>query len=295
MNDYIIMTDSCIDLPNKMAEEMELSVIPLSVRVDEKDYTNYLDEREITFKEFYRLLRAKAKTSTSQANPIAFIEAMTPILESGKDVIFIGISSALSGTFNSSLQAKEELKEKFPDRKIILIDSISASMGQGLLVTYAYRLKQEGKSIDEVAKWVEENKIKLSHLFTVDDLNHLKRGGRLSPVKAMVGTIMRVKPILHVSSLGKLTVQGKARGRQSAIAALVDRMAETIEKPEGQTIYISHGDCEEDALKAKELIINRLPIKDVVIGYIGPVIGSHSGPSTLAIFYLGNERAESDD
>lgn len=295
MNDYIIMTDSCVDLPSELAKKMGLVVLPLSVKIEEKVYYNYLDEKEITFKSFYDALRNKAKTQTSQATPAQFLELMKPILDAGKDILYIAFSSALSGTYNSSLIAKEELEPLYPNQKIILVDSLCASMGQGLLVTYAYKEKVKGKSLEEVAKWVEDNKINISHLFTVGDLNHLRRGGRLSPIKAIIGTILRVKPLLHVSSLGKLTVVDKSRGRMSSLDDLVNRMISSIDHPEGQTVYISHGDCLEDALYVKKQIMEKLPIKDFAINYIGPVIGSHSGLDTLAIFYIGHDRIGNDE
>jgi DegV family protein with EDD domain len=292
MGEYVIITDSCIDLPAELVTSLGLEYLPLSVKMEDQVYFNYLDEREISFVDFYRELREKKKTQTAQANPEDFLRIMRPHLEQGKDILSISLSSALSGTFNSSRIAREELLEEFPDRKIILIDSLSASMGQGLLVTYAAEMKKAGKTIDEVAAWVDNNKLKICHLFTVNDLNHLRRGGRLALIPALLGTILRVKPLLHVSSEGKLTVEGKARGRSSAIEQLFERLKATIENPEGQTIYISHGDCIEDAEYLKKKIIEALPIKEVVINYIGPVIGSHSGPGTLAVFFFGNDRIE---
>ena len=294
MEDYLIVTDSCVDLPAEVAEAMNLVILPLSVRAEDNNYFNYLDEREITFKDFYNELRSKKQTQTSQLNPENFIQAFEPILQAGKDILSISFSSALSGTYHSSVLAKEELLEKYPERKIITIDSLAASMGQGLLLTYVSRIKQEGKSIDEVASWVEKNKLNICHLFTVDDLNHLRRGGRLSTISALLGTILRVKPLLHVSKEGKLSVQGKARGRQSAISLMLERMENTIVEPQDQTIYISHGDCLEDALYLKDEVQKRFGVGEILINYIGPVIGSHSGPGTLAIFYWGNDRSKNE-
>jgi DegV family protein with EDD domain len=290
MNDYVIVTDSCIDLPDRLAKSLALEVIPLSVRVEDKVYYNYLDEREISFQEFYKELHEKKRTQTSQLNPEAFLQVFERLLKAGKDILSISFSSALSGTYASSLLAKEELEEKYPGRKIVTIDSLCASMGQGLLLTYAARLKAEGKSLEEVASWVERNKLRVSHLFTVDDLHHLRRGGRLSTISALLGTILRVKPLLHVSKEGKLTVQDKARGRSSAINMILERMQKTIVNPEEQIIYISHGDALEDAEYLREQILKSMPVKEVIINYIGPVIGSHAGPGTLALFYLGNDR-----
>ncbi|MGI6768528.1 MAG: DegV family protein [Bacilli bacterium] len=292
MGEYIIITDSCIDLPADLVASLGLEYLPLSVKMEDKVYFNYLDEREISFSDFYRELREKKKTQTAQANPEDFLRILRPHLKQGKDILSISLSSALSGTYNSSRIARDELLKEFPDRKIILIDSLSASMGQGLLVTYAARMKKTGKNIEEVAAWVEANKLRISHLFTVNDLNHLRRGGRLALIPALLGTILRVKPLLHVSPEGKLTVEGKARGRQSAIDRLFERMVNTIENSEEQTIYISHGDCIEDAEYLKNKIIAALPVKEILINYIGPVVGSHSGPGTLAVFFLGNDRIE---
>lgn len=290
MNKYIILTDSCIDLPSRMAEEMELMVVPLSLIIDDVNYYNYLDEREITFKNFYQLLREGKTTQTSQVNPQRFIEIMEPILVSGYDILSISFSSALSGTYNSSAIAKNDLLEKYPERKIITIDSLCASMGQGLLLTYAAKLKKEGHSLDDVAKWVEENKTNLCHLFTVGDLNHLRRGGRLSYAKAILGTILKIKPLLHVNKEGKLVQTGATRGRKSSLIKMVERMEKTIINPKEQTIYISHGDCLDEIIELKQIIMERLPVKDVIINYVGPVIGSHSGINTVAIFYLGTDR-----
>jgi DegV family protein with EDD domain len=290
MNDYVILTDSCIDLSNELANELRLEVVPLSVKVEEKTYVNYLDEREISFNDFYKELRSKKKTQTSQANPEDFLNVMKPFLEKGLDILSISFSSALSGTYNSTVIAAEELRELYPNRKIITIDSLSASSGQGLLLTYAAKMKASSRTIDEVASWVEDNKLNLCHLFTVDDLNHLKRGGRLSSTTAFLGTLLSVKPILHVSNEGKLVAQSKAKGRTNSIIKMVDRMEQTIVDPNGQLIYISHGDSLDDALKLRDLIVKRIPVGEVVINYVGPVIGSHSGPGTLALFYLGNDR-----
>lgn len=288
MKDFVIFTDSCIDLPHQQTLDMQIEVIPLCINLEGQVYYNYLDERDITFKTFYQALREKKQPITSQINPQGFIDAMEPFLIEEKDILSISFSSALSGTYQSSLIARDELLEKYPERKIIMIDSLCASMGQGLLVKYASDLRQEGKSIDEVASWVEKNKTKIVHLFTVGDLNHLRRGGRLSYGKAFLGSILRIKPLLHVTSDGKLVQTGMARGRMTSLKKMVERMTETIENP--QVIYISHGDCLEDALELKDMILEKLNVDDIVINFVGPVIGSHSGLDTLALFYIGNDR-----
>jgi len=290
MNKFQLLTDSCVDLPSGFVEELDVKVIPLSFSIQDKEYLNYLDERELSNQQFYQLLRERVISKTTQINEYRFIEFFEPFLQEGYDILYIGFSSALSGTYNSSVQAANELQTKYPNQKIITIDSLAASMGQGLLVTYAARLKKEGKSLEEIVKWVEDNKRKICHLFTVGDLNYLRRGGRLSYSKALLGTILRVKPLLHVSNEGKLVQTGMKRGRMSALDAMISRLVETIENPEGQTIFISHGDCLDDAEYVKEQIKAKLPVGEIMIHYIGPVIGSHSGLDTLAIFYYGNDR-----
>jgi DegV family protein with EDD domain len=284
------MSDSAVDLPSELEREFDLKIIPMCVDVKGKTYFNYLDGREISSKEFYDILRKGVVTKTSMINPEAFIEFMDPFLKEGYDILYIGFSSALSGTFNSANIAKEELQQIYEDRQIVLIDSLCASLGQGLLVSYACKLKQAGKSLEEVALFVEENKLNICHLFTVGDLNHLRRGGRLSYAKALLGTVLRIKPILQVNKEGKLVQTGSTRGRKQSIEKMFARMKETIVDPKNQIVYISHGDCLEEALELKREIIKELHVQEVLINYIGPVIGSHSGLGTLAIFYLGNDR-----
>ena len=290
MNDFAIVTDSSCDLPGKLAEELELTVLPLAVHLDGKDYFNYLDGREISFKDFYGKLREELKCTTSAVNVEAFVGAMEALLQAGKDVLCIAFSSGLSNTFNASQLAVQELAEKYPDRKIYAVDSLCASLGQGLLLYLAVQKKRQGKTIDEVRQWVEENKLHICHWFTVDDLNHLKRGGRISSGTALIGTMLGIKPVMHVDDEGHLIGMGKARGRKSSLSALVDRMAETVVNPENQTIFISHGDCYQDAKWVGDEAKKRFGVKDVVINYVGPVIGAHSGPGTLALFFYGTKR-----
>lgn len=289
MKDYVILTDSCVDLTSEMVKEMGVEVIPLSINLGDKVYYNYLDEREITSKDFYQLLRDKKMPTTSQISPQSFLDFIEPFIQAGKDILSISFSSALSGTFQSSVIAREELLEKYPYQKIITIDSLCASMGQGLLVKYASDLRKEGKTIEEVATWVESNRTKVSHLFTVGDLNHLRRGGRLSYGRALLGSILMIKPLLHVNEEGKLVQTGIARGRKTSLKRMVERLAKTIDNPD-QVVYISHGDCLDDVLLFKEMLLEKVKVKDIVINYVGPVIGSHSGLDTIAVFYLGNDR-----
>ncbi|MDO5601513.1 MAG: DegV family protein [Oscillospiraceae bacterium] len=286
---YQIVTDSSADLSPKQVEEYGLEVIPLTLTLEGKDYKNYPDGREIGFQEFYNTLRGGKMSTTSQVNAQAFKEYFKPLLKNG-DILYLGFSSGLSGTVNSGRMAAEELEEYYPDRKIIVVDTLAASLGQGLLVDYACRMKREGKSIDEVAAWVENNKLRLAHWFTVDDLNHLKRGGRVSGAAAFFGTMLNIKPVLHVDDEGHLIPMEKVRGRKASLDALVDHMIKTGEDLEQQVVFISHGDCLTDAEYVEEQVKKRCHVKDVKINYVGPVIGSHSGPGTMALFFLAKNR-----
>lgn len=291
MNDsYLIVTDSCSDLPVEMVKEMKLDVIPLSVEIQGKVYKNYPDERDLKVQDFYDMLRDKQVAKTSLINVGEYLEFFEEKLQKGKDILYIAFSSALSGSCQSSIIAKNELKEKYPDRKIIVVDSLSASMGQGLLISYAVDKKNEGSSIEEVAKWLEDHKLNLCHLFTVDDLGTLKRGGRLSGTQALLGSLLKVKPVLHVTNEGKLVPIKKARGRKTSLQTIVDLMKEQITDSKDQTIFISHGDDLDDALYTAELIKEQIGVKDIKYGFIGPVVGAHSGPKTIAVFFMGKQR-----
>lgn len=290
MADFVLFTDSNCDLPNDLAQEMELVVLPLTVSLDDTIYYNYLDEREITYKDFYQRLPSIKTTRTAAANQHEFAEYMEPLLQSGKDVLYLGFSSGLSTTYNNARMAADELREKYPERKIMTVDTLCSSLGQGLLIWHAWQLKKAGKTIDEVVAWLEENKLHLAHWFTVDDLMHLKRGGRVSAATAIVGSMLSIKPVMHVDNEGHLIAVGKARGRKASIKALVEQTKKLAIKPEEQTMFICHGDCLEDAEYFADLLRKELHVKEIIIGYIGPVIGSHSGPGTLAVFFLATER-----
>ena len=290
MNKFSIVTDSAGDLCHVMADELGVHVVPLKFNMQEKEYADWPDHRELGVKEFYDLLRAGERATTAALNANDFMEAVTPILEAGEDVLIMTFSSGLSTTYQSSVMAVEELREKYPERKIYTVDTLAASLGHGLLVWYAAQQRAEGKSIEEVRDWQEANKLKLAHWFTVDDLNHLKRGGRVSAATALVGTMLAIKPILHVDNDGKLISMSKARGRMASMKALADKMAETMDTTVNQTVFISHGDCEEEARKLGELVKERTGVEVDYISAIGPVVGAHSGPGTLALFFLGSER-----
>lgn len=290
MSDYVIMTDSSCDLPAKMADDMALSVLPLSVYIEDKKYTNYLDEREIAFSEIYAKLRTKCPAKTSAVNMNDFLAPMEEILKSGKDLLYIGFSSGLSGTYNAGAAAAQEMAEKYPDRKIYTVDSLCASMGQGLLVYHAWQHKQAGEAIEQVRDWVIDNRLHLCHYFTIDDLMFLKRGGRVSGATAVVGSMLSIKPIMHVDNEGHLIKIGTARGRKASIRALADGAGKLGIDLQNQVIFISHGDCLEEAEYLADIMRERFHVKDVVISYVGPVIGAHSGPGTIALFFLGTER-----
>ena len=291
MREYVIMTDSCCDLTDHMAKELELTVVPLTVHIDGHDYPNLLDGSAISFEDFYGKIRSGVLATTSAANVGQFQEAMRPILAEGKDIVSINFSSALSTTYQSACIAAQDMKEEFPDANIYVVDSLSASLGQGLLLYLTVQKKREGLSAQELVQWVEDNKLHIDHWFTVDDLNYLKMGGRVSATTAFLGTMLSIKPVMHTSDEGKLIPMSKARGRKASIAALVDRMEKTGIDIASQTVFISHGDCEDEANALADIIKAEIPgIAGVLVTYVGPVIGSHSGPGTLAIFFLGDHR-----
>lgn len=290
MSDYVLFTDSCCDLPMKLVEEMELVTEPLCVQMDNESYYNYLDEREISYKDFYARLPGIKNLKTSAINQQAFIDAMEPILAQGKDILYLGFSSGLSSTYASGAMAAQELQEKYPDRKIYTVDTLCASLGQGMLCYYAWLEKKVGKSIEEVRDFVEASKLHMCHWFTVDDLFHLKKGGRVSATTALLGSVLSIKPVMHMDNDGCLSLVGKARGRKASIKQIVQIMKESVIEPEKQVMFICHGGAQEDAEYLAELVRSEVQVKDIIINYVGPVIGAHSGPGTLALFFFGNQR-----
>lgn len=290
MSDYIIVTDSNADLTPELVEALDITLIPMEFQIDEKIYYNHPDGREMGFSDFYNLLRQGKVATTAQINFIRYTEIFEPILKAGKDLLYICFSSGLSGSYNSALAAAQGLRESYPDRKIVVTDSLSASMGEGLLVYLAVQEKKKGKAIEEVEQWLMDNRCKLCHWFTVDDLNHLKRGGRVSAASAFVGTMLNIKPVLHVDNEGHLIPMEKVRGRRKSLDALVEHMAQTAIDPQKQVIFVSHGDCPEDAAYVAGQVKERFGVQELYINFIGPVIGSHSGPGTVALFFLGTER-----
>lgn len=290
MSNYTIITDSSADLDQALAERLNVQVVPLSLLLGGKTYRDYPDRRELDPKELYARLRNKEVATTSAVNVADARAAMEPSLKAGEDVLFLAFSSGLSSTCQSIQLAAAELSEEYPDRKCYVVDTLCASLGQGLLVYLTAQKKAQGATIEEARDYAEDTKLHLCHWFTVDDLQFLKRGGRVSTTAAALGTMLSIKPVLHVDNAGHLINISKARGRKSSIQALVDKAAETAIEPAEQTMFICHGDCLEDAEYLAQLVRERLGVKDIHIGYTGPVIGAHSGPGTLALFFLGTER-----
>ena len=288
MSEFVIVTDSSADLPAGLVRELGVEVLPLSFTIQGNTYRNYPDDREMDPAVFYKMLRDGEAATTSAVNVAEYTALLEPLLQAGKDVLVLAFSSGLSTTYQSSVIAVNELSEQYPDRKLFTVDTLSASLGQGLLVWHAVQEQKRGQSIEAVRDWVEENKLRLCHWFTVDDLHFLKRGGRISAATAVVGTMLSIKPVLHVDDEGHLISMGKARGRGASLTALVDHMEQTA--TDVDTVFISHGDCLADAEKVAADVRKRFGTRDVVINTIGPVIGAHAGPGTVALFFLGTKR-----
>ncbi|MDL2248127.1 DegV family protein [Tyzzerella sp. OttesenSCG-928-J15] len=290
MSEYVIITDSATDLNQELVDKANVHVVPLSFVIDGNTYHDFTDHREMEPKVFYDMLRNKHTATTNAVNVNEYVEAITPYLNEGKDALLIVFSSGLSSTYSSAVIAAESLREEYPDRKILVVDSLSASMGQGLLVWLAAKEKEKGKTIDEVCSWVEENKLKICHKVTVDDLDFLKRGGRISGVSAAVGGVLNIKPMIHVDNEGRLINIQKVRGRKASLKTLVEMMKESAFKNIKQTVFISHGDCIEDVQYVCELVKENFSDAEIFINYIGPVIGAHTGPNVVALFYQGEPR-----
>lgn len=287
MRDYVITVNSTVDLPKEWLEERKVPVIPLKYTIDNETYT---DMEGLSSKEFFGKLRDGKMATTSQINPEEARAQLEPFLKEGKDVLHLGFSSGLSGTYNSMRIAGEELKEEYPEAKIIIIDTLCACLGEGLLLYKALQLKEAGKTIEETAKWVEENKLHICHNVTVDDLFHLHRGGRISKASAVLGSVVQIKPIIHMDENGKLQVVGKERGRKKSLNKIVDMAVEQIKGWDNDIAMITHGDCQEDAEYVAKLVRERLGIENILINNIGTVIGSHTGPGVVAVFVMGNKR-----
>lgn len=288
MSDYVIYTDSACDIAPEILKEwgVEFTELSFMFQGEDKQYLNF----DMPSDEFYQKMRNGEVAKTSAINITTFKEAFEEILKQGKDLLYIGFSSGLSNTYNVSTIAVEELKEKYPERKIIAVDTLSASAGMGLLVYLTVQKKSEGASIEEAAQFVSDNRLNLCHWFTVDDLVYLKRGGRISPTVAFVGGLLGIKPVMHMDNEGKLINMFKVRGRKAALQAIADKYGELSLTPNEETVFISHGDCIDDAKSLADIVKKTYGVEVKIFADIGPVIGAHSGPGTLALFFLGKER-----
>ncbi len=285
---FIITTDTASDLPMSYYQENNLPYCQLSFVIDGEAYQNF--DSRMNSSQFYDAVRGGAMPVTQQVNPDQAMNMFEPLLQEGNDILHIGFSSGLSGSYNSSVIAADELREKYPEATIITIDSLSASLGQGLLVHKALAMKNDGATMQEIADWVEENKLNVVHLVIADDLNHLHRGGRVSKASAVVGTALGIKPMIHVNDLGRLIAIEKVRGRKASLIKLADKMADKIQGCDNVDAFISHADCLEEAEFVAEQVKLKTGCTCTMIDYIGPVIGSHTGPGTVGLFFIGNKR-----
>ena len=285
MSDFKIITDSCCDFTDAMYKQYDVTCVPLSVLYKGQVHENFTDEASV--KALYDGIRGGEMPTTSAANPEGWANAVRPVLDAGYDVLCICFSSGLSTTYQSAVIAAAELKEFYPDRKINVVDSLCAALGQGLLVYHACRHRDAGESLEAVTAWVEANKLNVCHWVTVDDLTHLKRGGRVSAATAVVGTLLNIKPIIIMNDEGKLESVSKARGRKAAMETLVKKAGEAADM---DTMFIAHGDCPEEAEALAAALRQRYGVKNIHIGYVGPVIGAHTGPGVLVVFFMGQKR-----
>ena len=284
---YKIITDSCCDFTKEKYAELGLAVAPLMVNFRGESYPDRNDE---SLKDLYAGLRAGEVSTTAAVNPEQWAEAMEPVLKANEDVLVLAFSSGLSTSYQSAEIAAGDLREQYPDRTILVVDSLCASLGQGLLAYYACKKRDEGLGLQELYQWLLNNRLHLCHWFTVDDLMYLKRGGRINAATAIMGTMLSIKPVLHVDDEGHLVNVGKARGRRASIQAMTKKVGELAEGYDNSVMFISHGDCPEDAEYLRSLLESQYGVKEVYINYVGAVIGSHSGPGTLALFFMGEHR-----
>jgi DegV family protein with EDD domain len=289
MSDYIIVSDATLDLPVNIIKEFDIKVIPMGMEIENVSYSHYPDERELSIEDFYAKLKSGAVSHTTQITPSVFTDFFTEILSKGLDILYIAFSSGLSGTYHAAQLVTKDLKEEFPDRKIYCVDSLCASIGEGLLVYNAARKKREGLNIEELKEWVEENKTAARHWFTVKDLFYLKRGGRITSIEAVVGTALKIRPILSTDDQGKLVVVSKIRGSRAELDYMVNKLEAEGTNLSDQTVFIGHGDDLTQAQELERVIRSRNLVKDVVITKIGPIIGTHTGPGMLALVYMGKK------
>ncbi|MCR2036494.1 DegV family protein [Adlercreutzia caecimuris] len=288
---FAIVTDSSSNLPEDIIDQHDLTVLPLTFMVDGEEYRSYLKGEKTDLSQFYTMMREGKVITTSLPNLKESRESIEALLREGRDVLYLGFSSGLSGTYQAIELLLTELAGLYPDRTVASVDTLAASLGEGLLVYYAAKMREEGASIEKVRDWVEEHKLHLAHWFTVDDLMFLFRGGRVSRTSAWAGTLLNIKPVMHVDDEGHLIPLEKVRGRKKSLKALVDHMEQTAMSPVAdQTVFITHGDCLQDAEYVADLVRERFGVSDVLINWVDPVIGAHSGPGTMALFFLASER-----
>lgn len=287
---FEIVTDSSCNLTEATIDELGLHILPLTFMVDGTEHRSYLKGQVTDLRQFYTMMRAGKVIKTSLPNVAESEQTLRSILDAGKDVLYLGFSSGLSGTYESTALLCRQLSDAYPDRKLVAVDTLAASGGEGLLVYHAAQLARAGKSLEEVAQWVKDNKLHLAHWFTVDDLMFLFRGGRVSRTSAWAGTMLNIKPVMHVDDEGHLIPLEKVRGRKKSLKALVKHMAASVNRPIQEPIFITHGDCIEDAEYLAGLVRDELGVSDIRINYVDPVIGAHSGPGTMALFFLADKR-----
>lgn len=285
---YILASDATFDLPMELVTQYDIAVVPMAFNLDGEEILHYPDERNMSNEAFYQALKDGKMSTTSQINPMTYVEFFTPYLEKGEDILYVAFTSGLSGTYQSALLAKDMLLEDFPERTIEVVDSLCASAGQGYLLYLVGRKKEEGMELLELAKWTESIRGRVAHFFTVDDLFHLNKGGRLSTAEAIMGTALKIKPIISVDKEGKLYVENKVRGNKKAQEYMISKVNETWDDSE-PTIFIGHGDAKERAEELRDKILEKTNVKDIVITKIGPIIGTHTGPGMLAVLFLEKE------
>lgn len=282
---YILASDATLDLPLDLVEKYHIAVVPMAFNLDGQEILHYPDERNISIESFYEALKQGKTASTSQINPATYVEFFTPILEKGEDILYVCFTSGLSGTYQSALIAKDMLSEDFPERTIYVIDSLCASAGLGYFMNLVGQKKDDGFTLEELKDWVVENRTRIAHWFTVDDLFHLQKGGRLSLAEAMLGSALKIKPIISVDGEGKLYVENKVRGNKKSVEYMIAKINDTMDENE-RTVFIGHGDAEERALELKEKLLERTKAENIRITKIGPIIGTHTGPGMLAVLFM---------
>ena len=284
-----IITDSACDLKREYIDKNNIALLSLILNLEGQAIKDDLG-KSLSYEEFYNKMRHGATPTTSQINAHDFEEEFTKYIKNGDSIIYISISSSLSGTFNSANIARNNLIEEYPEAKIELVDSSSVSMGQGLLVLKACEMRDNGASIDEIVEWLEENKRKVIHSILIDDLNHLKRGGRISGATATIGSLLNIKPSAYLDDEGKLVQGEKIKGKKKALRFLANEVKERAVETENEVLYICHGDCLEEAEALRDIILQEVKFKDVIINYVGNVVGAHAGPGVLAAIFLGKNR-----